>query len=352
MKILIITQKIDRSDGVLGFMHRWILEFSRQCEKVVGVCLYEGKHNLPENVLVRSLGKEKKVSRIKYLFNFYRHIWRERNNYDAVFVHMNQVYVILGWPIWKLLGKKVGLWYAHGSVSLSLRVAALLADKIFTSTPSGFRLKSKKLNIVGQGIDTEKFKPESPKDFTGKLKMIMVGRISPVKDLKTLILALEILDKKKNNFEMKVIGGAEMPNDRKYFEKIKRLAREKGVKDKIEFLGMVSNDNLVPHLLGSQLFLNPSKTGSLDKAMLEGMACGLPVFTCNESIKTVFREDPKLLSLFYFEKENYEQMAQKIMFFGSLTDSDKINLSDTMRDIVVKEHSVAGLISKILAKYE
>ncbi len=58
MKLLIITQKVDMNDDVLGFMHGWVEEFSKNCEKVVVICLQKGEHDLTNNVKVLSLGKE------------------------------------------------------------------------------------------------------------------------------------------------------------------------------------------------------------------------------------------------------------------------------------------------------
>jgi len=58
MKLLIITQAVDTTDSNLGFFHGWIEEFARHCSKVTVICLREGKHSLPTNVRVLSLGKE------------------------------------------------------------------------------------------------------------------------------------------------------------------------------------------------------------------------------------------------------------------------------------------------------
>ena len=58
MRLLIVTQVVDQNDSVLGFFHRWIEEFAKNCEKVHVICLKESVHNLPENVAVHSLGKE------------------------------------------------------------------------------------------------------------------------------------------------------------------------------------------------------------------------------------------------------------------------------------------------------
>jgi hypothetical protein len=150
MKLLILTQKVDINDDVLGFMHGWIVEFAKNCELVTVICLEKGEVNLPDNVKVLSLGKETSRSRIKYLFNFYRYIWQYRGDYDNIFVHMNEQYVLLGGIFWKFWRKRIGLWYAHGFVPFSLRIAERMSDIIFTSTQSGFRLESDKKELSGR----------------------------------------------------------------------------------------------------------------------------------------------------------------------------------------------------------
>ena len=67
MRLLIVTQAVASEDSVLGFFVRWIEEFAKHCERIEIICLKEGKHRLPANVCVYSLGKEKGVSRMTYL---------------------------------------------------------------------------------------------------------------------------------------------------------------------------------------------------------------------------------------------------------------------------------------------
>ena len=160
MRLLVLTQKVDKNDSILGFFHRWIEEFAKHSEHVIVVTLEEGKHDLPKNVSVYSLGKEKGASKVKILFTFYLLVFNLRHRYDAVFVHMNPEYVVLGGLLWRLLGKRVSLWYTHKSVGLKLRVAKLFANIIFTASKESFRLKTSKLRIVGHGIDTDLFRPD------------------------------------------------------------------------------------------------------------------------------------------------------------------------------------------------
>src|SRR3990167_3022075 len=111
----------------------------------------------------------------------------ERKNYDAVFVHMNPEYVVLGGLFWKLWNKKKYLWYVHKAVDWKLRLAEKFVEKIFTASLESCRLKSDKIVITGHGIDVNKFKSQSRYGGTnlksdGEFKIITAGRIAAVKN--------------------------------------------------------------------------------------------------------------------------------------------------------------------------
>ncbi len=347
MKLLIVTQKVDINDDVLGFMHSWIKEFASRCEKLTVICLYKGEYNLPANVKVLSLGKEKRVSKIKYIFRFYKYIWQERKNYDNVFIHMNHMYVILGGLLWRLLGKKVGLWYAHGYVPFSLRIADKFSNLIFTSTKSGYRINSKKVNVVGQGTDTDNF-------IAGNIekegfKIITIGRISPVKDYKTLIKAIEILKNKNINVSVDILGGAGLEEQEKYMQDMKELVKKLKLEKTINFLGSIPFKNIIPHLQSSSLFVNMSHTGSLDKVILEAMSCELPILTCNEALIGILGNYENSLM---YEKKNYKELAKKIEEIFKKNIDGRKRIGKDLRNIVVQGHSVSSLISKILNEYK
>ncbi len=352
MKLLIITQKVDEHDQVLGFMHRWIEEFAMRCEALTVICLEEGTHHLPRNVKVLSLGKEHWQSRVRYVLRFWYFIWRERNDYDAVFVHMNQIYVVLGWLGWRVLGKKISLWYAHGAVSASLRVAETMTDVVFTSTASGFRIRSAKVRIVGQGIDTDYFAPPT---YIGvpiarlenqMPKIIMIGRLSPAKDQATLIQALELLARANEKFEADIIGGAGREEQELYAQCLYRMVDEKNLGKFVRFTGGVPHKDILAYLRQADIFVNPGLTGSLDKAGLEAMATGLPVLTCNEAYVEVLGGYHDLLM---FEKKNPADLAKKLMALMRMDPASLLHLRQSMRSIVVAHHRVEGLIGKIIA---
>ena len=386
MKLLIVTQKVDQNDDVLGFFHDWLIEFAKQCEKITVICLNKGAYDLPENVKVLSLGKETGESRIKYLVNFYKYIWQERKNYDIVFVHMNQIYVVLGGVIWRLLKKKIGFWYAHGQVGIGLKLAEKLTNYIFTPTADSFRVASKKINVLGHGIDTEKFSARggSPPDRSRPLRLakrvgqvacdggrgalggkgqmlkaknnneiniITIGRISPSKDYETLVLAMaNWRDRQPNKkFKISIIGKPGDPSQEKYLERLRGSVTEKKLNGQINFIGSIPNKDIVGYLQSADLFINMSHTGGLDKAVLEAMACGVPVITCNETFEKILGA---LKNKLMFVKKNWQQLADRMESVLAMSLEEKAELGQELREIAVKNHNLVSLINKIKKIYQ
>ena len=287
MRLLICTQKVDINDPILGFFHRWIIEFAKRFESVIVICLEEGRHELPANVHVLSLGKEAGISRAKYIRRFYSYIWDERANYDLVFVHMNQIYVILGGLFWKLWNKKIGLWYTHRAVHLQLRVAVCLADEIFTAAPESFGLKTKKVHVIGHGIDVERFAKEAHYAHEG-LRLVSIGRITRIKHLETLIEAVGLLKRESIEVHCTIVGSPVTPDDDSYFTEIKRSVESKGLQGAVSFKPAVPQSEIGAYYHGNDLNINLTPTGGIDKVVLEGMAAGCLPIVSNEAFKPIF----------------------------------------------------------------
>ncbi|MDO8569779.1 MAG: glycosyltransferase [bacterium] len=285
MKLLVITQKVDKNDPVLGFFHRWVEEFSKHFEFVTVICLEEGEHSLLENVRVLSLGKGKlKIEnwklkiKFRYILNFYQYIWDERNNYDSVFVHMNQEYVLLGWKFWKLWGKKIYLWRNHAKGSLLTRLAVLLSNKVFCTSPSSFTARFAKTQIMPVGIDTDFFKPDPlvqriPNSF------LFLGRIAPVKKVLEFVEWFNKLDEKSHA----TIAGAALLKDSDY----EKLVRSRA-SDRIEFIGAVTQEQALKLYQSHETYVNFTPSGSMDKTIVEAAACGAKLIVHNPDLKNGF----------------------------------------------------------------
>jgi len=284
MKLLITTQIVDQNDSNLGFFHKWIEEIAKNVDKLTVVCLFAGEYDLPDNVTVLSLGKEKKISRLQYLCRFYKYIFSECKNYDHVFVHMNPEYVVLGGIFWRLWRKKILFWYTHKAVNLKLRLAEKLATKIFTASKESFRLPSKKLEIVGHGIDVDFF-TSSGVSSDNTISLLSVGRISPIKDLETVILACNELIKKnpERKIRLNIVGEPITTIDFEYKKILEELIEKLRLSQYVKFVGSRTYKQMACEYHQNNILIHSSKTGSVDKVVLEALAAGLVVFSSSEA---------------------------------------------------------------------
>lgn len=356
MNLLVITQKVNKNDSNLGFFHEWLRRLAGKVEKLTVVCLEKGEDTLPENVTVLSLGKEKGGSRLKYLLNFYKYIWQERNNYTGVFVHMNPEYCILGGLFWRIWKKKILFWYTHKAINLRLRLAEKFVNKIFTASKESFRLPSKKVEVVGHGIPVEKFIDPNFKNLEklrgNNLFLMSVGRITPSKDWETVILAIAELQNKKLSglgiiFFM-VVGAPITTEDIKYGNHLKELASSKA-NMAFTFSTYPWETELggMPYVYqGQHLLIHTSRTGSMDKVVLEALAAGRIVITSSEAY--VHLANGELKDVIYsFPAGDYQKLAEtieRIYFFGIL----KTLPIQQGIGYVKKNHNLNTVIDKII----
>lgn len=338
MKLLIVTQTLDKNDSNLGFFHSWILGFAKRFEAVTVIALNVGAHDMPSNVTVHSLGKESGVGPVARAFRYIGLLVRVRHEYTHVFAHMNPEYVIGAGLIWRFLGKKIGFWYVHGAVSVRLRIAEIFTHKIFTASKESCRMNSKKITVVGHGINTEIFKP-APAEHAPTIASI--GRISPSKQLEIIVETHVLLKEKIPLLRSYLIGSAGSPEETGYAENIKIIAEKAGV----TVAPPMPHAKVSDFLANSDVFLNASTTGSLDKAVLEAMACGVIPVTSNAAFKNTLSP----LGLFVEARaENFAEVAMRV-----LNDSaQRSRLSHAVREEVVGHHSFERLMDLLLDSYK
>lgn len=277
MKLLIVTQAIDRQHPILGFFHRWVEEFAKHCEQVHVICLEKGDFDLPANVQVHSLGKESKpASGIVYTWRLLQRAWQLRREYDAVFVHMIPEYVLAGAPVWLSLRKPVSLWYTHGTVSWALRAASLVVKNIFTADAEGMHLRSKKVVVTGHGIDLDQFKNlTTEKD----LDLLTIGRLTRSKNLHTMLDYFKAVHDERPDTTLTIVGTTGSPDDEQYLAELQAQTKRLGLTEAVRFPGAITHADVPKWLSRAKVFVHTSTTGSLDKVLLEALAAGTPVVT-------------------------------------------------------------------------
>ncbi len=343
MRLLILTQKIDVNDDLLGFFHGWVAALAPRFEAVTVIALGVGQYNLPLNVKVLSLGKEAGQSRLKYLWRFYKYIIGERENYDAVFIHMNQEYAVLGGWLWRFMGKKVTLWRNHQAGGFWVRIAVFFSDTVFCTSQFAFVARYKKTKIMPVGVDTDFFKPSQEINKTPR-SVLFFGRISPVKKPDILIEALHLLKKDGIDFVASIIGDAPA-RDKAYFEENRQRVREYGLETLVEFKKGVPNWQAPAIYNQNEIFVNLTNSGSLDKTTMEAMACGQLVLVSNRVFEDIFSDEQKKLLM--FQEENIDDLARKIKRLFGLDSGEKEKIAIQIREIIVSRHSLKFLVDKL-----
>jgi len=289
MRLLIVTQTLDLDDPILGFFHAWVIEFARTVEQVHVICLYQGRVDLPPNVSVHSLGKERGGgSKLRYALRFLRLLVRLHGSYDRVFIHMNVEYLVLAGWWWKLHGIPAGLWYVHKAVTLRLRIAVAFARAVFSSSAESFRMATAKLQIVGHGIELGKY-AYRPVPFT-PLRLVTIGRISEAKRIKEMLDVCDQLVLRDVPFQFSIYGAAVTPADKIYLDELTQECNARSWRDHVRLHGPVAHSEVPAALAEENVFLNLSRTGSMDKAILEAMAAGVLPVTTNEAFARILPE--------------------------------------------------------------
>lgn len=176
------------------------------------------------------------------------------------------------------------------------------------------------------------------------IRILYVGRISPVKHCETLITAAGILKARGERFSVTFVGDIASPGIQAYYVSLQERVRELGVGDCVTFGGGVPHDALPQYLSAADLFVNPSQTGSLDKAGLEALVSGVPLLTCNEVFAGVLGEYADRM---LFPKGDAHALAEAICALHRAPDRPEI--IDTLAVKVQQEHSLEKLIPRILA---
>ncbi len=335
MKLLILTQKVNKKDPILGFFHRWIEIFSSYFEHITVICLEKGEYDLPKNVQVFSLGKEAGVSKFFYLRNFYRTVLSERKNYDVVFVHMNQEYVLLGAFVWGLLGKKIYMWRNHPVGNFLTSLSVLLCDITFCTSKYSYINRFKKNVLMPVGIDTEFF---SDKKGERTRSVLFLGRIAPLKRPDLLISALKKIREKEIPFSATFYGSAH-PDDQAYFDTIKKDAYELG--DSVRFYEAIPQSEVSNVYSEHTISVNLSPSGMFDKTIFEAALCGTLPLNSNENLRG------EIDSRLFFEESSVSDLVQKLEVLLLLSHGELVELRERSRSYAYSKHSLSSLGEKL-----
>jgi glycosyltransferase involved in cell wall biosynthesis len=155
------------------------------------------------------------------------------------------------------------------------RVIATCRDEVDELAAMG--IPREKVDVVPCGVDPEVFRPDGPVADRGAYpyRLLQLGRLVPRKGAAVAIAALARLPRT----ELVVVGGPPaggLDTDPEV-RRLRRLAAEAGVADRVRLLGGVPTAEVPALMRGADVVLCPADYEPFGIVPLEAMACGRPV---------------------------------------------------------------------------
>lgn len=116
------------------------------------------------------------------------------------------------------------------------------------------------------------------KSTVGRRIILFLGRITKKKGLDILIPAFAELCKKNKELILVIAG----PDERGYREVVENLIKKHRIEDNVLFTGHIDGEIKLSAYKASELFVLPSYTENFGMAVVEAMACELPVIVSKE----------------------------------------------------------------------
>ena len=125
---------------------------------------------------------------------------------------------------------------------------------------SKYHISPERIEVLHNCINTAIFCPTDCEKYADRI--IFVGRLQPQKNLFNLVEAVS-----DNNLILDIYGNGELHDE--------LLAQAKKLNAKVNFMGVIDNDQLPEVLNRYRYYILPSFYEGMPKTLLEAMACGL-----------------------------------------------------------------------------
>ena len=247
---------------------------------------------------------------------------RESISYDLLYSHYwlsGEVACLLrpqlaaGWAhIAHTLGMVKNRTLAAGArpePEVRIRVEAELAqqaDLLIASTEDeaqelvhGYGADPQHVHVVPPGVDLGMFQPVDRAEarrkigYEGGRILLFVGRLERLKGVEIAIRSLGLLrDRQHDDVRLLILGEDSHEGDESEKDRLKAIAAEVGVRDRVDFIGSVAQHELPFFYAAADVCVMPSYSESFGLVALEAQACGCPVVASGVSgLRSVVRDE-------------------------------------------------------------
>lgn len=181
--------------------------------------------------------------------------------------------------------------------------------------------------------------------LNGKIKYVATGSLIHRKGFDLLPKAFANLNLPKDKWEMNIIGGGEER------ENLQKQINDLDLQDNIHLLGQKTKSEIVSILKDSNVFILPSRNENFSVAVLEALACGLPVIS---SICGGIRECISDFNGLLFTVDDVDALADTIKYmFENYQLYDRANIAEDCKnrfspDVIARQ--LTDVFEKIIDK--
>ncbi|HMM16035.1 MAG TPA: glycosyltransferase family 4 protein [Petrimonas sp.] len=166
-----------------------------------------------------------------------------------------------------------------------------------------FFVSNKKINIIPNGINTEKFKPAKEKEKTDEVVFSMISRMTKLRDHRTLILAIKEIAK-TTKCKLYIAGDGET------FDEYNALVKELELENTVVFTGTLNEEELIKLLHKTDIYIHSSLAETQSTSLLQVMACKVPIIATDiKGINNLLVDSEDAL---LFEAKNKIELISKI----------------------------------------
>jgi glycosyltransferase involved in cell wall biosynthesis len=237
-------------------------------------------------------------------------------------------------------------WFQKFYTATGARLTFAAADKILCYTETekkelvDLRIKSEKIDVIHNGIDTDLFVPAKEPCFDKK-NLLWVGRYAKGKGIDYLIEAFSILKKKHLDVTLTLVGkGPEKDH-------IAKTIRDKNLENSVVMKDFVPNSEIVDMYQNSSIFVLPSLEEGVPRTILEAMSCGIPV-VCSRLPQLVDIIDGGGLLVPLRDAQTLADTISKVLSSSSLAEEFRKN----GRQNVVENYSWKDTVKKTISRYK
>jgi len=298
-----------------------------------------------------------------YILSLFRYLWKQRQKYDLIHIHMLSYPAFPAVLAGRWFGKKTIVKTANsGQGSDILRMqkndllpgqrqmlpVALGADQIVAINQQVIEelrqagVPSERIVVIPNGVEVNGLSHKCDYGLDGTVTVVFVGRLHSQKGLNVLLQAFKqvIRSRLGISWRLWLLGDGPLRPE------LETMAKQLGIAQEVEFWGQVNN---VPdYLAQADMFVLPSQAEGMSNALLEAMAHGLPCVATRISGNTDLIQHGENGLLVHPESET--ALAEALIH---LSDDEALRqqVGRMARQMVEAEYSIDSIAKRYIRLY-